>query len=127
MVRDDVTKRAHPFPLLGVRHPKRARERVRRLAEVIRIDDQRLLELAGRPRELAQNENAPLVVARRDDFLRFANRGEQLFRRLPREIDEENGLPLVRDELRRAHFDLARPGRRRPRAATMSNSFFVTG
>ena len=59
----------HPLALLGRRHGQRLVQRVGALLDVVRIDDQRLRQLARRAGEAAQDQHAVLVVARGDELL----------------------------------------------------------
>ena len=61
---------AHAHTLLVRRHAQCAVERFRALIDVIRVDGQRVVQLARRAGELRQHEHALLVVARRDELLR---------------------------------------------------------
>jgi transcriptional regulator GlxA family with amidase domain len=59
----------HALALLGRRHGQRLVQRVGRLLDVVRVDQQRLGQLARRAGEPAQDQHALLVVARRDELL----------------------------------------------------------
>src|SRR5207253_2064085 len=60
---------AHAHALLVGGHGQCPIQRVRALLAVIRIDEQRVVQLARRARELRQHQHALLVVARSDELL----------------------------------------------------------
>src|SRR3990172_4842095 len=60
----------HPVALLGHRHGQGHVQRGGALVDVVRVHDQRLGQLAGRARELAQDQHASIVVAGSQILLR---------------------------------------------------------
>ena len=66
---DHTAKCAHPRAPLLARHVDGADERGRKSVHVVRIDDEGVLQLLRRTRQLAQHQHAVLVVARGDEFL----------------------------------------------------------
>ena len=67
---DAPPQRAHARLTLRAAHRQRPRDRVGDRVDVVRIDHQRLAELVGRARELAQHQHAVVVEPRRDELLR---------------------------------------------------------
>ena len=63
-------QRTHPLAAFRMRHLDRAQDRVLHPVDVVRVDEQRRAQLVGGAGELAQDEHAVLVPARRDVLLR---------------------------------------------------------
>src|SRR6266436_324253 len=83
----------HPGALLLGRHLDRAADRVGHAVEVVGVDEQRVAELRGSARELAQDERAP-VLADRDELL-----GDEVHAVVERRDQAQVGMAVVRPDL----------------------------
>ena len=77
------------------RHVDRLDQRVGEAVDVVRIDDERLVQLLRRARQRAQHQHAVLVVARRDELL-----GDEVHPVVQRADDAEVREAVERDEAR---------------------------
>ena len=65
---DDPSHASHARPLFRRRHGQGEVHRRRTLIDIVRVNDERVGQLAGRPGELAENENPLFIVPGRDEF-----------------------------------------------------------
>ncbi len=63
-----LTHAAHALALLRLGHGQRSVERLRALLDVVRINDECLVQLARSAGELGQYQDAQLVIARSNEF-----------------------------------------------------------